>query len=78
MGPEAAFLSCPLTAKGRVHDGAGGPDGGITSRDTYSEAGPGSPPAHWGTIASAEEYLTSDNLIRWAAAGPLPPSSLSP
>lgn len=37
--------SRPLTAKGRVHDGAGGQAGGIPGRDTCSEAGPGSPPA---------------------------------
>lgn len=68
--------SRPLTAKGRVHDGAGGQAGGITSRDTCSEAGPGSPPARGETIASAGEYLTSDNLSllgsRW------PPPSCAP
>lgn len=66
----------PLTAEGRVHDGAGGQAGGITSRDTCSEAEPGSPPAHGETIASAGEYLTSDNL--GLLGGRWPPPSLAP
>lgn len=36
---QAASPSRPLTAEGCVHDGAGGQAGGITGRDTCSEAG---------------------------------------
>lgn len=36
---QAASPSHPLTAEGCIHDGAGGQAGGITGRDTCSEAG---------------------------------------